>query len=116
VYIGGEHEDSYDPDSCIYNDVVVFGPKDRIEVYGYPKEIFLPIDFLTASVFGNRIIIVAGLGYPDARRVGHTPVYELDLSGFRIAQIKTSGRCQAGSSSTVRNSNREVLTSSGAEN
>jgi hypothetical protein len=89
-YIGGEHKDSYDPDFCIYNDVVVLGPKDRIEVYGYPKDIFLPIDFHTASVFGNRIIIVGGLGYPDARRVGHTPVYELDLSGFRIAQIKTS--------------------------
>jgi hypothetical protein len=82
VYLGGEHKDSYDPDFFIYNDVVVFGPKDRIEVYGYPKEIFPPIDFHTASVFGNRIIIFGGLGYPDARR----------------------------------NSDREVLSSSGAEN
>jgi hypothetical protein len=65
VCISGEHEDSYDPDFCIYNDVVVFGPKDRIAVYGYPREIFLPTDFHTATVFGNRIIIVGGLGYPD---------------------------------------------------
>jgi hypothetical protein len=92
VCISGEHEDSYDPDFCIYNDVVVFGPKDRIAVYGYPREIFLPTDFHTATVFGNRIIIVGGLGYPDARRLGHTPVYELDLSSFRIARIKTSGK------------------------
>src|SRR5262245_54182637 len=33
VCIDGEHEDHYDPDFCIYNDVVVFGPADKIEIY-----------------------------------------------------------------------------------
>jgi hypothetical protein len=32
--IGGEHEDYYDPDVHIYNDVVVLGPGGEIEIYG----------------------------------------------------------------------------------
>jgi len=40
--IGGEHEDYYDPDFCIYNDVIVFGPAGEIEIYGYPEEVFPP--------------------------------------------------------------------------
>lgn len=40
VLIGGEHEDSYDSDFCIYNDVVVRHPDGRLEVFGYPKEVF----------------------------------------------------------------------------
>jgi hypothetical protein len=91
VCIGGEHEDFYDPDFCIYNDVVVFGPADQIEIYGYPKEVFPPTDFHTATLAGDRVIIVGCLGYPDDRRPGHTPVYALDLSGYRISEIETSG-------------------------
>jgi hypothetical protein len=89
--IGGEHEDSYDPDFCIYNDVVVFGPADQIEVYGYPQEIFPPTDFHTATLVGDRIIIIGCLGYQNARRPGHTPVYSLDLSHYHISEIQTTG-------------------------
>jgi hypothetical protein len=91
VCVGGEHEDFYDPDFCIYNDVVVFGPADQIEIYGYPKEVFPPTDFHTATLVGDLIILVGGLGYPDDRRPGHTPVYALDLSGYRISALETSG-------------------------
>jgi hypothetical protein len=91
VCIGGEHEDFYDPDFCIYNDVIVFGPEDQIEIYGYPKEVFPPTDFHTASLLNGRIIIVGGLGYMNERHPGHTPVYSLDLSGYRMSEIKTSG-------------------------
>jgi hypothetical protein len=73
VSIGGEHEDFYDPDFCIYNDVVVFGGADQIEIYGYPKEVFPPTDFHTATLIGDRIFIIGGLGYQDARRPDHTP-------------------------------------------
>jgi hypothetical protein len=89
--VGGEHEDHYDPDFCIYNDVVVFGPNDQIEIYGYPKAVFPPTDFHTATLAGDRIIIVGCLGYPDDRRPGHTPVYALDLSGYFISDVETSG-------------------------
>jgi hypothetical protein len=73
VCIGGEHEDYCDADFCICNDVIVFGPEDQIEIYGYPKEVFPPTDFHTASVLND------------------TPVYSLDLSGYHMSEIKTSG-------------------------
>ena len=60
AYIGGEHEDSYDPMSCIYNDVIVTSPSsystdgpeeyaDTITIYGYPESVFPPTDFPTAT-------------------------------------------------------------------
>jgi hypothetical protein len=91
VCIGGEHEDFYDPDFCIYNDVIVFGPEEQIEIYGYPREVFPPTDFHTATVLADRIIIIGNLGYPNDRHAGHTPVYALSLSGYQISEFKTSG-------------------------
>jgi hypothetical protein len=91
VCIGGEHEDYYDPDFHIYNDVVVFGPNDQIEIYGYPKEVFPPTDFHTATLAADRIFIVGNLGYVKDRHPGITSVYKLDLSGYRISEMKTSG-------------------------
>jgi hypothetical protein len=78
VHIGGEHEDFYDPDFCIYNDVVVIAtsqlsnpvtpsmPEDDIldgcdippsrvialediTIYGYPLDVFPPTDFHTST-------------------------------------------------------------------
>jgi len=91
VYIGGEHEDSYDPDFYIYNDVVVFHPSSQIEIYGYPEGIFPPTDFHTATLIGERIIVVGCVGYAGTRRPGHTPVYALDLAGYHFSKIETSG-------------------------
>jgi hypothetical protein len=91
VCVGGEHEDFYDPDFYIYNDVVVLEPDGQIEIYGYPKEVFPPTDFHTATVAGDRIVIVGCLGYKDDRRPYHTPVYVLDLSQYHISEIATSG-------------------------
>lgn len=91
VCIGGEHEDYYDPDFCIYNDVVVIYPEGEIDICGYPKEVFPPTDFHTATLIGGQIILIGGLGYPEDRRPGHTPVYALDLSDYHISEIETSG-------------------------
>jgi hypothetical protein len=91
ICVGGEHEDYYVPDFCIYNDVIILGPYGQIEIYGYPKEVFPPTDFHTATVAGDRIVIVGGLGYQDCRRPGHTPVYTLDLSQYSVSEIATSG-------------------------
>lgn len=91
VYIGGEHEDFYDPDFCIYNDVVVFTPENRIEIYGYPRELFPPIDSHSASLVNGQIFLIGCLGYKDERRVGFTPVYSLDTNDYRITSLKTSG-------------------------
>ncbi len=91
ICVGGEHEDHYDPDFAIYNDVVVLHPDDQVEIYGYPKAVFPPTDFHTASLIGDRIIIIGGLGYLDARRPGFTPVQSLDLSTYRIEPIAATG-------------------------
>ena len=63
VLIAGEHEDHYDPDFNIYNDVVVRHPDGKVDIFGYPVEVFPPTDFHTATLVGSRIIIVGCLGY-----------------------------------------------------
>jgi hypothetical protein len=92
VCIGGEHEDDYDPDFFIYNDVIVIGPSDQIAIYGYPIEVFQQTDFHTATLVDGRIIIVGCFGYPVDCRPGSTPVYVLDLEGYRITAMETSGQ------------------------
>jgi hypothetical protein len=89
IYIAGEHEDYYDPDFYIYNDVVVVG--ERVAIYGYPRAVFPPTDFHTATLDGDRIWIVGSLGYMDARPIGTTQVCRLDLHTFAIASLATTG-------------------------
>lgn len=91
VCIGGEHEDYYDPDFYIYNDVVVLRPDEEIEIYGYPKEVFPPTDFHTATLVGDKIIIVGCLGNVGDRRPGFTPVYSVDTKSYCVSELITSG-------------------------
>ena len=91
VSIAGEHEDWYDPDFCIYNDVIILGPNDEIEIYGYPKDVFPPTDFHSATLVRGKIIIIGCLGYQSERVPDATPVYSLDLTSYRIDPIETKG-------------------------
>lgn len=91
VQIAGEHEDSYDPDFYIYNDVFVHHPDGAIRIYNYPKSAFPPTDFHTATLVESSIIIIGNLGYPEARRYGATPVYRLDIESLKISEIHTTG-------------------------
>ena len=91
VCIAGEHEDFYDPDFCIYNDVIVLGPSGQIEICGYPKDVFPPTDFHTATLAYDQVVIIGRLGYKNERRPGYTPVHSLNLSDYRISEVKTSG-------------------------
>src|SRR5262245_20211093 len=50
IEIGGEHEDHYDPDFCIYNDVVVHRGDGAFDIFGYPEDVFPPTDFHTATL------------------------------------------------------------------
>jgi len=78
ICVGGEHEDHYDPDFHIYNDVVVFGLGGKIEIYGYPIEVFPPTDFHSATVVGDEIVVIGCLGNVKDRRPGFTPVYSVN--------------------------------------
>jgi hypothetical protein len=91
VYVGGEHEDWYDPDFCIYNDVVVEHPDGNFDVYVYPRDTFPPTDFHSATLVGSEIYLIGSLGYKDQRQVGETPVYVLDTDRFSIRCLPTTG-------------------------
>ncbi|NRA15564.1 MAG: hypothetical protein HRU04_08715 [Oceanospirillaceae bacterium] len=91
IFIGGEHEDHYDPDFCIYNDVVVENTDGSIDIYSYPKENFPPTDFHSATFLDNKIIIIGSLGYTDDRAIGNTQVYLLDTTSFEIHNVNTTG-------------------------
>ena len=91
IEIAGEHEDYYDPDFCIYNDVIVHHGDGTFDIYGYPKDVFPPTDFHTATLVGNFIYIVGNLGYMDERRPGTTQVYRLDVNRLAIEPVETFG-------------------------
>jgi len=91
VRIGGEHEDFYDADFCIYNDVVVHDMPGSFQIFGYPKHVFPPTDFHSATYWDGHIFIIGGLGYSGERTFGTTPVYRLNCINWSIEPIATSG-------------------------
>ncbi|PCC71559.1 hypothetical protein SAMN02745121_01104 [Nannocystis exedens] len=91
IQIAGEHEAYYDPDFFIYNDVVVRHPDGRIDIFGYPREVFPPTDFHSATLVGDRIILIGSVGYVGERKPGRTQVLALDLATFAVTPIATSG-------------------------
>jgi hypothetical protein len=91
VYIGGEHEDHYDPDFYIYNDAVVTHPDGAVDFYCYRKSDFPPTDFHSATLAGDRIVILGSLGYVEERDPGTTQLYALDLGNFEIQKLEGSG-------------------------
>jgi len=90
VYIAGEHEDSYDPDFYIYNDIVVEF-EGSYDFYLYPKEVFRPTDFHSSTIVGENIICIGNLGYYDERQYRHTQVYMINTNNFHITEIQTTG-------------------------
>jgi len=91
IEIGGEHEDYYDPDFQIYNDVVVHYGNGKFQLYGYPEGVFPPTDFHSATLVGDDIYIIGGLGYQGERRFLETPVYKLHCDSLAIVKVETSG-------------------------
>ena len=91
IHIAGEHEDYYDPDFYIYNDVIVVYPDDTIEFYNYPKEVFPPTDFHSATLVGETIVMIGSLGYDQERQIGKTQILLLDTKSFKVEKIEPSG-------------------------
>jgi len=114
IFIAGEHEDAYDPDFCIYNDVIVTrgytstrsddagyveydpGAVDNsaaiIEYYAYPRHTFRPTDFHTATLVGDQIYIVGSIGYVGERKPSRTPIYRLCTRSYRIERVQPLGQ------------------------
>ncbi len=91
VQIGGEHEDFYDSDFYIYNDVVLFDGKGNFQFFGYPKEVFPPTDFHSATLVNDSIYIIGCLGYPEQRTAKQTPVFRLKIDTWEMEAVKTTG-------------------------
>jgi len=89
VFVAGEHEDYYDLDFFIYNDVVIVSRDANCEILGYSIDAFPPTDFHSATLVGNRIVMIGCLGYPQDRRGGITQVLSLDCSDWHIERIET---------------------------
>ena len=123
VQIGGEHEDSYHSDFCIYNDVFVHSD-GSITIFGYPEDVFPPTDFHTATLIDDTIYVIGSLGYDGTRRYGQTPVYQLDVRTFRMERLDASGeapgwiyrhRAVRVGASEIRVTGGEVATRDGAD-
>jgi hypothetical protein len=91
VYIAGEHEDYYDPDFFIYNDVTVVDSSGTVSIYGFPEAEFPPTDFHSATLVGQEIFIIGRLGYPSSRSLDSTPVYKLLLESMVVEKVETRG-------------------------
>ena len=91
VEIAGEHEDYYDEDFCIYNDVFVHSASGEITIYGYSEAVFPPTDFHTANLVGESIYLIGSVGYTSERQHGVTPVYRLNSQTFSMERLETTG-------------------------
>ncbi len=91
VQIGGEHEDFYDADFCIYNDVIVHDTNGKFNVFGYPKDVFPPTDFHSTTYVDGFIYIVGSLDYKGTRRFGETPIYRLNCKNWSIQSLQSTG-------------------------
>jgi ankyrin repeat protein len=92
IEVGGEHEDYYDSNFCIYNEVFIHDGLGNFDIYGYPESVFPPTDFHSATLVGDYIYIIGRLGYPEQRRHRETPVYRLHIHTLAIEKVKTSGK------------------------
>lgn len=92
-WIAGEHEDFYDPDFYIYNDVIVQRLDGEVQIFGYPDSSFRPTDFHSATAIdGDRTILLIGcIGYADQRDVGRTQIYALNTETLGIREIESTG-------------------------
>lgn len=71
--------------------MIVEYPDGRREFYLYPKDVFPPTDFHTATLIGDEIILIGSLGYQDLRRPGETQVFKFDTRTLRIEPVATAG-------------------------
>ena len=90
VCVGGEHEDSYDPDFFIYNDVVLFRSPDDFDVFTYPVDVFPPTDAHSATLIGDELWLIGNVGYAGERGEG-VQVLVLDLKTMKMRRQATRG-------------------------
>ena len=116
VFVAGEHEDYYDPDFYIYNDVVIVTPTGEVSIFGYPTETFPPTDFHSATLLNDALIIIGNLGYSQDRCFHQTQVLRLTLDTWQISRIETEGEAPGwinGHSARLSSSGSEIYITGG---
>ncbi|WP_203996398.1 Kelch repeat-containing protein [Virgisporangium aurantiacum] len=88
--IAGEHEDFYDPDFFIYNDVIVTAPDGTVDIFGYPPDVFPPTDFHSATLAGDHVYVLGNVGYADARGA-HAQLLRFDVRTLSFAALEAGG-------------------------
>ncbi|MFT5854187.1 MAG: hypothetical protein ACI8XO_001430 [Verrucomicrobiales bacterium] len=91
ILIAGEHEDYYDPDFFIYNDVIIRHPDGNIDFLGYPTDAFPPTDFHSATLLDDQIILIGNLGYDQDRLPNVTQLLALDIGTWQISKQPSTG-------------------------
>jgi len=91
LLVAGEHEDHYDPDFFIYNDVAVLHPDGRVEILGFPAEVFPPTDFHSATLAGPGLVLIGNLGYPEQRQAGRTQILVVDPDTWNVRKQASVG-------------------------
>ncbi|WP_377154149.1 ankyrin repeat domain-containing protein [Roseateles sp. UC29_93] len=56
-----------------------------------PESLFPPTDFHTATLVGDRIIVIGSLGYPSARAHGATQVFSLNIRDWHMERLTIAG-------------------------
>ncbi|MEM9646051.1 MAG: hypothetical protein AAF989_13770, partial [Planctomycetota bacterium] len=92
-WVAGEHEDFYDPDFFIYNDVIIEHSPGEVQIFGYPESAFRPTDFHSATAIDKErsILLIGSIGKPDDRQVGQTQIYSLNTTDLSIEEVVSSG-------------------------
>ena len=88
--VAGEHEDYYDPDFFIYNDVIVTGADGTLEVFGYTTDAFPPTDFHSATIVDDNLYLIGNVGYQEDRS-GVTQVLRLDVRSLVVERLTPTG-------------------------
>lgn len=57
----------------------------------YPREVFTPTYFHSATLVGDWIYIIGGLRYPDDRVQTRCPVYRMHIPNLQIEKLETTG-------------------------
>lgn len=91
IEIGGCHENWHDHYFTPYNDVIVHDGKGNFEIYGYPEELFPPIEEPSTVLVGAYLYIIGNGQLPDNMAYDKTPIYRLDCQTMAIEQVETSG-------------------------
>lgn len=61
------------------------------QIIGYPKNVFPPTDFHSATYRNGFIYVVGGLGYSGSGQFGTTPIYRSNCQTWKIESVASSG-------------------------